>query len=289
MNVDSHHHLWDLGAIDYPWLMASREARFFGDPTPIQRNYLVEEFRAEAVSEGFEASVHIQVGASDPVAEAKWVQSVADLNPGWPVAQVAFCDLAAADAEARLNELACLPSVRGVRQIVGRAPGEDKRTGTNSLLSDPHFERGLKFAAEIGLSFDLQLTPELMRESAELFGRIPGLRVVLCHSGSPRDSSRRGWSRWAEGLSLLAEQPNIYCKLSGLGMFMHGWTDDDFAPFVARCLDEFGPARCMFGSNFPVDSLQSSYGRLVSAYRTLVPKDYHMQVFGLTAREFYRI
>ena len=63
--VDAHHHLWDLRAVHYPWLMAKGVERFFGDPTLIQRNYLMAEYCAEARAQGFGASVHIQVGAAD--------------------------------------------------------------------------------------------------------------------------------------------------------------------------------------------------------------------------------
>ena len=63
--IDAHHHLWDLSAVHYPWLMARGVERFFGDPTPIQRNYLIDEFRSEASVQGIAASVHIQVGAED--------------------------------------------------------------------------------------------------------------------------------------------------------------------------------------------------------------------------------
>ena len=137
--IDAHHHLWDLKAVHYPWLMAKGEVRFFGDPAPIQRDFLIDEFRAMAAAKGITASVHIQVGAEDGIDEARWIQSVADANPDWPMAQVGFVDLTAPDALSRLDQLQALPSLRGVRQIVGRAPGEDARTGTNSLLDDPAF------------------------------------------------------------------------------------------------------------------------------------------------------
>ena len=93
--IDSHHHLWDLKAVEYPWLNAKGVKRFFGDPTPIQRNYLIDEFRPDAQKNGFGSSVHIQVGAKDGLAEAKWVQSISDANPDWPMVQVVFCDLTA--------------------------------------------------------------------------------------------------------------------------------------------------------------------------------------------------
>ena len=85
MRIDAHHHLWDLGKVHYPWLMAKGVARFFGDPAPIQRDYLLAEYQRDAA--GFDGSVHIQVGAEDGWTEAAWVQSVADAG-GWPMAQV---------------------------------------------------------------------------------------------------------------------------------------------------------------------------------------------------------
>ena len=287
--IDAHHHLWDLEKVDYPWLMARGQERFFGDPSPIQRNYPVSEFRAEAEAFRIEASVHVQVGASDPMEEARWVQSIADDNPMWPAAQVAFCDLASESAEAELVSLSELPTVRGIRQIVGRSAKEDSATGTNRLLEDPNFERGLRTAADLRLSFDLQLIPELMHRTAELFARVEELPVALCHCGSPGDWSASGLKSWERSLRGLAALPQFHCKLSGLGMFRVGWTTEDIRSIVETCLELFGPDRCMFGSNFPVDSLRSSYGAIISAYEDIVPSGDHDAVFGGNAARFYRI
>ncbi len=289
MRIDAHHHLWDLAAVHYPWLETRDQPRFFGDPKPIQRNYLVDEFRETAAKRGFDASVHIQVGAEDGLAEARWVDSVAAANPGWPAAQVAFADLTGDAFDDQLASLAELPSVRGIRQIVGRAPGEDRLSGTGKLLDHPDFLAGLRKVAHAGLTFDLQLHPELMDGSAHEIARVPELGVVLCHAGSPIDRTREGRQYWAHELRKLSELPNMYCKLSGLGMFEHGWTADSIRPFVETCLEQFGPERCMFGSNFPVDSLTSDYSTLVDAYSELIPPQFHEPVFGGTASEFYRI
>ena len=286
MRIDAHHHLWDLGAVHYPWLMATGEPRFFGDPEPIQRDYLIDTYRRDAL--GFEASVHIQVGAEDPMAEARWVQSVADANPNWPMAQVAFCDLTREDVDTQLAELRALPTVRGVRQIVGRAPEEDAATGTNDLLDDPRFAAGLRKAAEVGLSFDLQLIPELYGAMSDVLKDAPGLSVALCHAGSPHDRTAAGLRRWARDLAVLSDLPSITCKLSGLGMFDHSWTRDSVEPIVRTCLEQFGPDRLMFGSNFPVDSLYSDYATIVSAFEHLLPDAFHEAVFGGTAAKFYR-
>ncbi|MCV6585302.1 MAG: amidohydrolase family protein [Marinibacterium sp.] len=289
MKIDAHHHLWDLSAVHYPWLMETGVARFFGDPSPIQRNYLLPEFRTDAQAHGFGASVHIQVGAADPWAEAQWVQSVADQSADWPLVQVAFCDLTADDLGRQLDRLQSLSSIRGVRQIIGRAPGEDARTGTNALLGDPRFLAGLQELGVRGLSFDLQLLPELMQDTAEILAQAPDTPVALCHAGSPHDRTPQGLRHWAEALGALADLPQVCCKLSGLGMFDHGWTAQSVAPIVSTCLTSFGPDRCMFGSNFPVDSLAAGYTDLLSRHQDLVPPADHDAVFGGTADRFYSI
>jgi len=287
MRIDAHHHLWDLSAVNYPWLMAEGEPRFFGDPTPIQRDYLLDEFIADARAHGFEGSVHIQVGAADPLQEARWVQSVSDANPNWPLVQVAFCDLTAPDADAHLDALQNLSTVRGVRQIIGRAPGEDLQTGTNDILDNPLFAKRLQSLADRNLSFDLQLLPELMGKSADVLAQAPNTKVALCHAGSPYDRSARGIKQWGANLRSLSGLPNVYCKLSGLGMFEHDWTPASLQPIIETVLDQFTFKRTMFGSNFPVDSLTSSYERLFETYADSVDEARHDEFFGQTAQAFY--
>lgn len=284
MKIDAHHHLWDLGTVDYPWIL-DETPRFFGDHAPIRRNYLLPEFRADAEAAGFEASVHIQVGAEDPWAEAVWVDAVAQ-SADWAMVQVVFCDLTADGLEQTLTTYQALPSVRGVRQIVGRSAAEDAATGTNDLLDNPAFLRGLAMAAEMGLSFDLQLTPPLLDKMAEVLVQVPKLAVALCHAGSPQDRSVTGLAAWGKSLRRLSDLPNVTCKLSGLGMFEHDWTAQSVEPIVREIERQFGADRMMFGSNFPVDSLSSTYPELIKRYRSLL--DWEAPVFGETARRFYR-
>ena len=101
MRIDAHHHLWDLSAVHYPWLSEKGIVRFFGDPSSIQRDYLLPEFRADAEAMGFGASVHIQVGAADPWAEARWVHSVADQFKTMERQAWSFCSLTRLSKRAR--------------------------------------------------------------------------------------------------------------------------------------------------------------------------------------------
>ncbi len=286
--IDAHHHLWDLDAVHYPWLMARGVERFFGDPTPIQRNYLLDEFRSDAEAVGIRGSVHIQVGAEDGLAEAQWVQSITDANPDWPMVQVVFCDLTAPDLHKQLDAFQQLSSVRGVRQIVGRAPGEDAQTGTNALLDDPRFVMGLKEAGRRGLSFDLQLIPELYDKTAHVLAQVPETQIALCHAGSPHDRSADGLTRWAKDLRAISDLPHVTCKLSGLGMFDHNWSAQSIRPIIDICLEQFGLNRVMFGSNFPVDSLYGDYQTVMNAYQDLIPEEAKSAVSSDTAKQFYR-
>jgi|DEB0MinimDraft_6_1074348.scaffolds.fasta_scaffold00639_3 predicted TIM-barrel fold metal-dependent hydrolase len=285
--IDSHHHLWDLKDVHYPWLMEFGKPRFFGDPTPIQRDYLLAEHRAISHNHGFVASVHIQVGAEDGLAEARWVDQVAHANPEWPMVQVAFCDLTAPDRDVQLDQFQALPSVVGVRQIVGRSPDEDAKNGTNALIADPEFKAGLHSLASRGLSFDLQLIPELMKPMGKVLEQVPDLQVALCHAGSPYDRSSDGIVKWAAGLAQLSALQNVSCKLSGLGMFDHDWNAGTVRPIADVVMKQFGPDRVMFGSNFPVCSLSSSFDELMERHMAIVPEEHHKAVFHDNAERFY--
>ena len=161
------------------------------------------------------------------------------------------------------------------------------QTGTNLLLDDPRFLVGLQEAGRRGLSFDLQLIPELLEKTAGVLAQAPDTRVALCHAGSPHDRSPAGLNDWAQRLCALSELPHVSCKLSGLGMFDHNWTPESIRPIVETCLEQFGPERVMFGSNFPVDKLYGDYASLMQVYHDLVPAEVHSAVFRETAARFY--
>ena len=291
--VDAHHHLWNLRACQYPWLMARGVRRFFGDPAPIQKNYLVDDLREDPANYELAGSVHVQVGAApgDEVVETQWLQTVGD-EQGLPSAIVAYCDLAADDVERRLDQQVQYPRLRGIRQIVGRSEEEDAKTGSDSLLDDPRWREGLCLLRDRDLSFDLQLIPRQTFRAAELFADVAGLRVALCHCGSPWDQSDSGIADWRAGLTALAVNPKVFCKISGLGMFDHDWTVESIRRLVESCIEIFGVDRCMFGSNFPVDKLHASYDDVWGAFGEItsaLSEADRQKLFCGNAAEFYRL
>jgi predicted TIM-barrel fold metal-dependent hydrolase len=291
MYVDAHHHLWNLSAVRYPWLMSSGKERFFGDPTPIQKAYEFLDFERDWQGLPIGASVHIQVGADEDqnIAETLWVDEQIE-ESGFPMAIVAFADLRSPELDRTLDrQQDASARLRGIRQIVSRHPSEDKEDEGIGLLRNEAFARGLHKLAERGLSFDLQLTPPHLKAAAEVLRDIPSLKVALCHAGSPWDQTPEGLAQWKDGLSQLASCPNVTAKLSGLGMFDRQWTQHSLRPVVETVLASFGAARTMWGSNFPVDKLYHRYADMFGAVYDLVPTAHRDDVFGGTAARFYQL
>ena len=97
---------------------------------------------------------------------------------------------------------------------------------------------------------------------------------------------------WSNGLKKLAALPNVYCKISGLGMFDHDWTVDSLKPVFDAVVDTFGASRCMLGSNFPVDKLYTTYQHLWLTYTALgrdLSDDDKQRLFGETCKHFYHL
>jgi predicted TIM-barrel fold metal-dependent hydrolase len=294
--IDAHHHLWDLSVCDYPWLMARGVSRFFGDPTPIQKTYLVTDLQSDATELPLQGSVHVQVGVApqDIVAETVWLQSVADTprSGGLPNAIVAYCDLTQPDCERVLEQHMRSKNLRAVRQIVGRAADDPQQMQSDALLDDPQWRANLKRVAALGLSFDLQLIPQQAARAAQVFEDVAELRVALCHCGSPWDQSPAGIEQWRRALERLAQNPNVHCKVSGFGMFDRHWTRDSIRPLLQITLATFGHARVMLGSNFPVEKLVGSYRRLWETYTEMfahLPHAERSALFFENAKRFYRL
>ncbi len=293
--VDAHHHLWDLDKIHYPWLMARGVTRFFGDPTPIQHDYLVNDFLDDIGDLPVTKSVHLQVGAniSDSVRESQWLQSEAERTPqGMPNAIVAFCDLAADGAEERLDDQSAFSNLRGIRQIVGRSPDEDSKSPSGLLLDNPVWRKNLANLSSRQLSFDLQLIPAQLPAISEILAHMPDLKVALCHCGSPHDQSAAGLAFWREQLARLARLPNVHCKLSGFCMFEQNWDPGRVRNVALTAIDIFGVDRCMFGSNFPVEKLYVSYQELYACYLDIINNFSETEKEALmagNARQFYRL
>ncbi len=269
--IDAHHHLWDLERLRYPWLSDPVE-HIAGDYAAIRRSYRVADFLADLGEGEVVKSVHVQAEldhGDDPVKETAWLQALADdpASRGFPHAIVAYADLAAPDADHVLARHAEHPNLRGIRQILNHGP-EPRHcfVERGDLMDDAGWRKGLALLEGYRLSFDLQVWPWQMGRAAALARAAPGVRLILNHAGMPLRRDREGLELWRRGMRELAGVPNVSVKISGLGMFDHHWSTESIRPLVLETIDIFGPERAMFGSNFPIDRLMSSYGAIWRAF-----------------------
>ncbi len=292
--VDAHHHLWDLNHIQYPWLsMRPVPQTICGNITPITDNFTIDRYINGFGRHNVVKSVHVEAGCDPALAleETAWLQGVANEH-GYPNAIVAKIEMHRDDAESFMERHRAYPNVRGIRQMINWHSDMSKVYAPENYLEHDVWKRNFALLAKHDLSFDLQIYAGQMKQAHALLAANPDVPVVIDHSGMPIDRSLAQLKEWRDGLKLLAELQHVTIKMSGLGMVDHKWTTESIRPYILTMIDTFGPDRAMFGSNFPVDSLYSSYETLFDAYDT-VTRDFsdaeREQMFAGTAERFYRI
>jgi len=261
--IEAHHHIWRLA--DVPWLNGPPVPRIFGPYEPLRRDYRIEDYLGGVLPCGVTRSVYVQINVAPgrEVEEVAWVQSVAREH-GFPHAITGYADLAARNLGEVLDREQAAGNLRAIRQQLHWHQNPQYRFAARAdLMNDRAWRRGLGEAGRRGLAFELQVFPSQMADAARLAHDFPAVTFVLLHAGMLEDRSVEGWRQWRSGMRRLAGCPNVFAKLSGLGTFEHACSVELWRPVIEETLNLFTPARCLFGSNFPIESLWTSYERLL--------------------------
>lgn len=285
--VDAHVHLWDLSS--HPWYPAMQDPEAgkafasLGDVTRMARDFLVPQLREETSAVELVGLVHVSAVSAPRVhvEEARWLDGVLD-ELDLPAATVGAVEASQtrAEMEADLDAQAESPRLRGARVLVGLDPDGEAAATLCAVLE------------ERDLVFDLVAQPAAAAGFARLLEGHPDLRVVLEHAGWPSATDAAGLAAWRAGIDRLAALPNVDCKVSGLGMATHSLELDAQRPWIEGCLEAFGPGRCIFGGNFPVDAMYGDYGTLVDSVTAAVAglSDEERRAFFVdNARRAYRL
>jgi predicted TIM-barrel fold metal-dependent hydrolase len=264
--TDTHVHFYDLreSQLHYSWLLPGGdddESEVLGDYAAIRsERYWADDFIAEIRFQNVERVVHVQAatGIEDPVEETRWLQAFHD-RLGVPHGVIGFADLAAPNARETIERHLESAVFRGIRDL-----------RYDDYLTDPQWEKGFALLAEHGLVCCDDPLLEHVPAAAALAARHPDVTFCVDHALLPRRRDSEYFDRWRTGLAQLAAVPSTVIKISGLGMCDHAWTIDSLRPWVLACIEEFGVERSFFGTNWPVDSLYSSYGDVLDAYATII-------------------
>ena len=275
--IDAHQHFWQLSQpFDLGWLKAPTHA-------PIRRDFLPSDLKPHLDAVSVTQTIFVQTQHN--LAENRWALALAERYP-FIAGVVGWIDLASADCEGQLLELKQHRRFVGVRHITQDEPDDDFIVRGDVL-------RGLKILEKHGVPFDLLFYVKHLHHVPTLARHLPNLPMVIDHLSKPHIRARQ-LDDWLPHLRAAAKFPNINCKLSGMvtEADWQTWTAADLKPYIRAAVDCFGPARCMFGSDWPVCELAGSYEQvydaLVQALGPLSATERAM-IFGDTARKFYGI
>jgi predicted TIM-barrel fold metal-dependent hydrolase len=293
--VDPHQHFWDISRNYYPWLCDPDPIPFrYGDYAAIRRNYLPPDYRADAAPIKVVKSVHVEAewDRQEPVEETLWLENL-EQGHVLPSACVAYAALDAEDVEETLARQAAVSLTRGIRHKPAAAAAPDEaRRGAPGSMDDPVWRRGYALLERHGLSFDLQTPWWHMDAAAELAADFPGTQIVINHTGLPSDRSAEGLQGWRAAMERVARHPNVALKISGIGRAGLPWTVEANGPIIRDAISIFGVDRCMFASNFPVDSLVGSFAVIMNGFREAVaerPDADLDKLFKKNAERIYRL
>jgi len=292
---DAHHHFWDFRSerIPYQRYLLHELAADVGSGHNVRSTVFIEA-RAMYRSDGPEEM--------RPIGEVEFVQGLAAASASGLYGPARVATAIVGHANLNLGErvepvLEALQTAspnrfRGIRHSVTWDPHpEVENTSAHRMkgqLASDSFRAGARVLTRMGLSFDCWLFFPQLPELAEFARSIPDLTIVLNHIGglmrigpyANRDDEVL--ATWRSGIAAVADCPNVNIKLGGIGMPRTGFDwharakpigseelAKSMAPFVTYCIEQFGPDRCMFESNFPVDKVSYSYNVLYNAFKRL--------------------
>ncbi len=271
--VDAHHHFWNPQRNYHPWLRDEPMIPFrYGDYSALRNPFMPPDYLEAAKPYDVVKSVAVEGewNPSDPVGETRWMHEVAREH-GRPNAFVAQIWLDQKDVEETMGKQASFPLVRSVRHKPRSASSPDKvEAGAKGSMGDEVFRHGFDLLSRFGLHFDLQTPWWHLGEAVDLAERYPDTAIILNHTGLPADRSPEGLAGWREAMRLLATVPHAYVKISGLGVRDKPWLVEDNRPIIRDTIELFGADRCMFASNFPVDSLVAPFETIFDGFRKSV-------------------
>lgn len=311
--VDPHHHLWDRPS--WPYMMPDLLA-----DTNSGHNIVATVFVQCRAFHRADGPVELR-----PVGETQFVSGVAAMSESGQYGRTRVCEGIVGHADLSLG--AAIEPVleahvkagngrfRGIRHITAWDPDpvvmNPAYTPPQHALQDAKWQEGLRVLGRMGLTLDAWLYHPQIDDVAAAAAAVPDTRFVLDHVGGPlgiqgyagkRDEVFRDWSA---AIKKLAERPNVFVKLGGLGMRINAFgfeagenppTSAELAkawsPYIDTCITAFGANRCMFESNFPVDKGSYSYGVFWNACKLLAKDatpDEKRDLFAGTAQRFYRL
>lgn len=273
--IDAHQHLWRYLPPGPDWMADGMEV--------LRRDFLIEDLRAVTAEVGVTSTIVVETERT--AAETEWLSEIAassDLICG----VVGWAPLTIPDAASKLERIASLPKMKAVRHPIHDEPDDHFILGED-------FNRGIAELKQFNLRYDILIFEKHLPQTIQFVDRHPNQIFILDHAAKPRIRERALVS-WRNNIRELALRPNVYCKISGMvtEADWHTWSEEDLFPYIETVLEAFTPKRLMFGSDWPVVTLASSYRRWVNTVRAAIAQlspNERDWIFTKTAIEAYKL
>lgn len=277
--IDTHVHLWDLQRFRLPWI---------GENSPLNRNYLPQDY-ANA-TRGFNVVkaiyVEVNVATAQQQAEADYISNLCQRGDTPFRAAIISGVPDAEDFPRYIRQFRRHRFVKGLRQTL-----HGGMTPRGHCVRESYI-RGIRLLGELGLSFDLCMRHAELEDAIRLVDACRQTKFVLDHCGNPNVQAK-DQTQWRRDIANLARRDHVVCKVSGItSSAAENWQVEQLAPFVTHVLDNFGPNRVMFGSDWPVCTRRANFARWTRALQQIVsnrPADQQRKLFHDNAARFFGV
>lgn len=274
VRIDSHQHFWQLSRGDYAWLTPQYE-KLYRDYLPLELKPILEKCQIDG-------TVLVQAAATHE--ETLFMLKLAD-EYDFIFGVIGWVDMESPDALNKIKLLSQHKKFRGIRPMIQDIA--DK----NWMLKDS-LAQAFQALQKFNLTFDALVLPQHLENLIELAKRYPNLKIVIDHGGKPQIKLQQ-FETWAKHISLLADNENVFCKLSGLLTESSSEASfDEVQPYLQHLFNNFGSKKLMWGSDYPVLNLVRDYESwFTMCYQFLKKIDVSCinDIFGDTANRFYQL
>jgi L-fuconolactonase len=273
--IDAHHHLWKYSREEYPWMSEKMDV--------LRRDFLVEDLREVLLGSHVDAVVTVQ--ARQTLEETEWLLGLAR-NHDFMRGVVGWVPLVAEGVRQHLERLSIHQKFLGVRHVLHDEPDD-------FYMLREDLNRGIAHLKDFHLAYDILIFERHLPQTIQFVDHHPGQIFVVDHIAKPRIRDC-AFSFWRENIIELSKRDNVFCKLSGMvtEADWRNWTEADLQPYFETALEAFGARRLMWGSDWPVVLVASTYRVWVGTVKHAISHlsaDEQAQILGRTAKEAYRL
>lgn len=275
MIIDSHHHFWKYDPIEYDWIDDSMKV--------IRKDFLPENLKTTIQEAGVDGVISVQ--ARQSVEETDWLIGMAHQNE-FIKGVVGWLPLVQKDIEEYLEKYADEKKLKGVRHVIQGEPDPE-------FMLRKDFNHGISLLKKYSLVYDILIVERQLPNTIRFVDQHPEQVFVLDHIAKPL-IGRNELSPWKENIQELAKRENMNCKISGMvtEADYQKWTPSQLLPYIEVILEAFGPDRLLFGSDWPVCLVATTYTNWVNLVRknvTPYTKTEQAKIMGENALRLYQL